>query len=289
MWEKLMQESGPFAQRVWDIFDALWPALLLLIMGWFVVKWLRSMMIKVMARRMDNAAAGFMGQIAYAVMLVILIIAVLSQLGIDTTSLIAALGAVGLAVGLALKNSLENLAAGFLLVALRPFRSGDYIEGGSTAGTVNRITLLHTFLITPDNKKIVVPNGNLVGGNIINYSAQPTRRLDLLIGVSYDDDIRQVRTILKSLLDADERVHRDPEPLIAVFEFADSAVNFTVRAWVDTANYWPLKWDLMERIKLAFDEQGVTIPYPQRDVHLYANEPSGQALATSPSAQSSDH
>ncbi|WP_417595194.1 mechanosensitive ion channel family protein [Oceanospirillum sp.] len=248
----------------------IWPALLLLVIGLWVTKRVRNLLVSLLKRKnMDEAAASFIGQIAHAVLLIILFISVLSELGVDTTSLIAALGAAGLAVGLALKGSMENLAAGILLVSQRPFKKGDFVEGAGVSGSVDRIAMLNTRLITPDNKLIVVPNASLVNGNLTNYSAQPTRRLDLLVGVGYDDDIRLVKETLNEIIAVEPRGMKDPEPMVAVSELADSSVNFTVRVWVDSADYWPTKFDLTEKIKLTFDEKGISIPFPQRDVHLY--------------------
>lgn len=250
--------------------DKVWPALLLLVLGLWIVKRAKNLLVGLLKKKkLDEAAASFIGQIAHAVLLIILFIAVLSEIGVDTTSLIAALGAAGLAVALALKGSMENLAAGILLVSQRPFKKGDFVEGAGVSGSVEKITMLNTCLKTPDNKLIVVPNASLVNGNLTNFSANPTRRLDLIVGVSYSDDIRLVKETLKEIIAGEPRGKTDPEPLVAVSDLADSSVNFTVRVWVDAADYWPVKWDLTEKIKLTFDEKGISIPFPQRDVHLY--------------------
>lgn len=250
--------------------DKVWPALLLLIVGLWLVKRVKNVLVRLLQKKnMDEAAASFIGQIAHSVLLIILFIAVLSEIGVDTTSLIAALGAAGLAVALALKGSMENLAAGILLVSQRPFKKGDFVEGAGVSGSVEKITMLNTCLKTPDNKLIVVPNSSLVNGNLTNFSANPTRRLDLIVGVSYSDDIRLVKETLKEIIAGEPRGKTDPEPLVAVSELADSSVNFTVRVWVDAGDYWVVKWDLTEKIKLTFDEKGISIPFPQRDVHLY--------------------
>ncbi len=254
--------------------DKVWPALLLLVVGLWLVKRVKNVLVKLLQKKsMDEAAASFIGQIAHSVLLVILFISVLSEVGVDTTSLIAALGAAGLAVALALKGSMENLAAGILLVSQRPFKKGDFVEGAGVSGSVEKITMLNTCLKTPDNKLIVVPNSSLINGNLTNFSANPTRRLDLIVGVSYSDDIRLVKETLKEIIAGEPRGKTDPEPLVAVSELADSSVNFTVRIWVDAADYWPTKFDLTEKIKLTFDEKGISIPFPQRDVHLYQHVP----------------
>lgn len=267
--EFLLHESNALTERLWGVIDNIWPALLLLLFGWIVVKYLKSLVIKLLVKKLDISAARFLGQIIHALLLVMLFIAVLSQMGVNTTSLLAALGALGLAVGLALKDSLQNLASGFLLVALRPFKAGDYIEGAGTGGSVEKLTLMHTYLKTPDNKVVMIPNSSLTDSNLVNYSAEPQRRLDLFVGVSYDDDIRKVKDLLLKLTQGDERVIRDPAPLVGILNFGDNSVDFTLRVWVKTEDFWALKWHLMEQIKLAFDEAEITIPFPQRDVHHY--------------------
>ena len=245
-------------------------ALAVLVFGMWVAKRLTRWATSLLHRKsMDEAAAGFVGQIAYAILVVMVLLTALDQIGVDTTSMIAALGAAGLAIGLALQSSLSNLASGFLLVTLRPFKKGDYVEAAGTSGSVDQITMLQTRLVTPDNRKVTVPNSSVMSNTITNYSALPTRRLDLVVGVSYDDDIRQVKAVLEELVAGDERIMKEPSHLIAVSELADSSVNFNFRMWCSAADYWALKWDMTERIKLTFDERGISIPYPQRDVHFH--------------------
>jgi|TARA_B100000424_G_C22878238_1_gene467552 small conductance mechanosensitive channel len=245
-------------------------ALAVLVFGMWVAKRLTQWATSLLHRKsMDEAAAGFVGQIAYAILVVMVLLTALDQLGVDTTSMIAALGAAGLAIGLALQSSLSNLASGFLLVTLRPFKKGDYVEAAGTSGSVDQITMLQTRLVTPDNRKVTVPNSSVMSNTITNYSALPTRRLDLVVGVSYDDDIRQVKAVLEELVAGDERIMKEPSHLIAVSELADSSVNFNFRMWCQASDYWALKWDMTERIKLTFDERGISIPYPQRDVHFH--------------------
>lgn len=269
MLDFLLHESNALTERLWGLFDNLWPALLLLIFGWWLVKHIKNLSVKSLSKKMDESAAQFLGQIFHVLLLAILFIAVLSQLGVNTTSLLAALGALGLAVGLALKDSIQNLASGFLLVALHPFNKGDYIEGAGTGGTVEKLTLLHTYLITPDNRRIMIPNSALTDGNLVNYSSEPHRRMDIQVGVSYDDDIRKVKKVLLDLVAADERALQDPAPRVIITEFGDNSVNFSLRVWATLDDFWYLQWDLMEAVKLAFDEQGITIPFPQRDLHHY--------------------
>jgi small conductance mechanosensitive channel len=208
----------------------------------------------------------------YIALLTFVIIAAIGQLGIQTASFIAVFGAAGLAIGLALQGSLANFAAGFLLVILRPFRVGDFIEAAGVSGTVDAIEIFNTTLKTPDNRLIIIPNAKLSGDNIINYSAMDTRRVDMTVGVGYDADLSVVKTVLNDIISKDERVLSDPEPQIAVAELADSSVNFVVRIWVKTDDYWGVKFDTTETIKVRFDAEGIGIPFPQCDVHLVSGE-----------------
>jgi small conductance mechanosensitive channel len=240
----------------------------------FVVgKWIAKILTKVVKRLMQNAKVdetitSFLGNLAYAILLIFVVLASLSQLGVNTTSFIAILGAAGLAVGLALQGSLANFGAGVLLIMFKPFKVGDFIDAGGAMGVVEEINIFTTQIKTPDNKLIISPNSNIMGGNITNVSAKDTRRVDLVIGVGYNDDLRKVKTELVDILNADERVLKEPVPVIAVSELADSSVNFVVRPWVKSSDYWGVYFDLQEKIKLSFDEKGITIPFPQRDVHV---------------------
>ena len=233
-----------------------------------ITRGLRKMM---QAQKVDKILETFVCNLAYWTMMIFVIIATISQIGIQTTSLIAIMGAAGLAVGLALQGSLANFAAGVLIVLFRPYRVGDWVEAAGISGSVEQVQILTTMLKTGDNKIIIVPNGQIMSSIITNYSANNTRRVDLTIGVSYDDDLDKVRSTIKSLVDADARIMKDPECLIAVAELADSSVNFTVRPWVDTADYWAVKFELTEAIKKRFDQDGISFPFPQQDVHLYKN------------------
>lgn len=220
----------------------------------------------------DQAVAGFASSILYALMFAGVALMALGQIGVETTSFIAILGAAGLAVGLALQGSLSNFASGVLIILLRPFRSGDFIDAGGQMGTVNRIELFHTYLKTPDNRVIIMPNSSIMDGSIVNFSREATRRLDLVIGISYDADIRLAKQIMEDIVSADERILKEPSCLIAVSELADSSVNFFLRPWVASGDYWAVRADLLEKIKYAFDECGVGIPYPQMDVHVHKQE-----------------
>lgn len=221
------------------------------------------------AQQVDKILETFVCNLAYWTLMTFVIIATISQIGIQTTSLIAIMGAAGLAVGLALQGSLANFAAGVLIVLFRPYRVGDWVEAAGISGSVEQVQILTTMLKTGDNKMIIVPNGQIMGSIITNYSANDTRRVDLTVGVSYNDDLDKVRSTIKSLVDADERILKDPECLIAVAELADSSVNFTVRPWAKTSDYWAVKFDLTEAIKKRFDQDGISFPFPQQDVHLY--------------------
>jgi len=220
----------------------------------------------------DEILVSFVSAIVRWVLLLFVVIAALSQLGIDTTSLIALLGAAGLAIGLSLQSSLSNFAAGVMLIVFRPFTKGDFIDAGGAMGVVDKISIFTTILTTTDNKEVIIPNGAIMGGNITNFSARPTRRVDMVFGISYDDDIRKAKTLLEEIIAADERVLAEPAPVISLSELADSSVNFVVRPWVNSADYWAVLWETTESVKLKFDEAGISIPYPQMDVHLDKGE-----------------
>lgn len=247
----------------------------------FVVgKWIANILSRFCNRLMkqakvDETLARFLSNIVYSVLLVIVILAALSELGINTTSLAAVLAAAGFAVGMAFQGTLSNFASGVMLILFKPFRVGDYIEAGGTAGIVEEIQIFTTSLRTGDNIAIVVPNGHITGGTIRNFSVKENRRIDLVVGCGYDDDLKAVKAFLEELVRGDGRILEDPEPVVAVSELADSSVNFVVRPWVKNADYWATRWDLTERIKLGFDDRGFTIPYPSRDVHLYNESVAG--------------
>lgn len=231
-----------------------------------VTRGLRNVM---QSQEVDKILESFVCNLVYWTLMVFVIIAAINQIGIQTTSLIAVMGAAGLAVGLALQGSLANFAAGVLIVVFRPYRVGDYIEAAGIAGSVLQVQILTTMLKTPDNKQIIVPNGQIMGSIITNYSANDLRRVDMAVGVSYSDDLDNVRSTIKDLVTADERILKDPECVIADSELGDSSVNFVVRPWVKTADYWGVKFDLTEAVKKRFDKEGISIPFPQRDVHVY--------------------
>lgn len=242
----------------------------ILVVGIWLAKrvrgWFTSMMEK---RGMDPLLSSFLGSIIYILAVAFIIIAALSQLGIQTTSLVAIIGAAGLAVGLALQGSLSNFASGVMIIAFRPFKVGDFVEAGGAVGVIEGIQIFSTTMRTGDNKTIIIPNANITGSNIVNYSTKDTRRVDLVFGIGYDDDIKKAKQLLQELVDADERILKDPAVVIAVSELADSSVNFVVRPWVNSADYWGVYWDLTEAVKLRFDQEGISIPYPQQDVHMH--------------------
>lgn len=246
-------------------------ALMIFIVGKIVVGILTGIAKKLMVKaKVDILLVNFIGSIVKTVLLLFVVIASLNQLGVDTTSLIALIGAAGLAIGFALQGTLQNLASGVMLIIFRPFKSGDFIEAGGVAGVVEAIDIFTTTMRTGDNREIIVPNGEIFGGTITNLSKRATRRVDMVFGIGYDDDIKKARNIIQSILDADDRVLKDPEALIVVGELADSSVNFNVRPWCKSADYWGVYFDTHENIKLAFDEQGISIPYPQMDIHQNA-------------------
>ena len=233
---------------------------------------IRNFIRRVMVKsRVDETLISFVCNLSYVGLIAFVIIAALNQLGIQTASFIAVLGAAGLAVGLALQGSLSNFAAGVLMIIFHPFKVGDFIEGGGTAGTVEEIQIFTTQMKSPDNKTIIVPNAKMLGDNIINYSAKGTRRVDLTFGIGYGDDIDLARQLIRSVIDADQRVLPTPEPMIAVSQLGDSSVNLVARAWTQAADYWDVYFQTLEAVKKRFDAEGVSIPFPQRDVHLYTH------------------
>lgn len=245
-------------------------ALVILVVGRWIAKAVSRLTERLLNnRKVDRTIVSFVEHLTYIALMTFVVLAALAQLGIQTTSFIAVIGAAGLAIGLALQGSLANFAAGFLLIIFKPFKVGDYIERAGVAGTVEGIQVFTTVLRTADNKTIIVPNAKIMGDNITNYSAKETRRVDLLFGVSYSDDIDKVRRILQNIVDSDPRILKDPESMIIVKELAESRVNLEVRAWVKTGDYWGVYFDTLEKAKRKFDAAGVSIPFPQRGIHVY--------------------
>ncbi len=245
-------------------------ALIILIVGRWLAKWFSAMGGKALTRGgVDETLVRFLKKMIYYVLLIAVVIAVADQMGIKTTSFLAILGTAGLAIGLALKDSLANFASGVMLILFRPFKVADAVSIGGVTGKVQQIDLFSTVILTPDNQKVIVPNSGITSGVITNINAEPTRRIDLVVGIGYDDDIRLAKTTLEELVQEDKRILADPATTIAVSELADSSVNLIVRPWVKTDDYWDVRLDLTEKIKITFDEKSISFPYPQQDVHMF--------------------
>ncbi len=245
-------------------------ALVIFIVGRWIAKSIRNIVKRLMNKaEMDEILTNFVGNMLYFALLIVVIIAALDQLGINTTSVMAIFAAAGLAVGLALKDSLSNFAAGVMLVFFKPFKAGDLIEAAGITGVVEQLRIFSTVMRTGDNREITIPNSHIYGGTIVNFSARDTRRIDLIMGIGYDDNIKQAKSLIDEAISEDERILADPKPVILLMELADSSVNFAVRPWVKSPDYWVVRGDLMERIKEKFDANGISIPYPQQDLHLY--------------------
>ena len=245
-------------------------AIAIFVVGKWISKWLTNLSRKLMVKaKVDETLTSFTGSLIYILLMVFVILAALSKLGINTTSFIAILGAAGLAVGLALQGTLANIGAAVLIIIFKPFKLGDFVDAGGAAGVVEEINMFSTVFKTPDNKVIIVPNSAVIGGKITNYSAKDTRRVDWVFGIGYEDDLKLAKTILEDIISREERAIKEPASLVAVSELADSSVNFTVRTWVKSSDYWGVYFDIIEKVKLTFDEKGISIPYPQHDVHLH--------------------
>ena len=274
--ENLMANLGVLLdpELVWP-FVAEWAGkLIAALLIFFIGRWISARIAQVVARateraKVDVTLTKFLRSLVYMTLLVVVALTAVGALGVPATNFLAILGAAGLAVGLALKDSLANFSSGVMLVFFRPFKVGDYIEAGGTAGTVEAIAIFNTTLKTPDNRVVIVPNSLIYADTITNFSARDTRRIDLVFGIGYDDNVARAKEIIKSILDADERVLDDPEPTIMMLELADSSVNFAVRPWVATDDYWAVRGDVLEKVKKALEDNGLSIPYPQRDVHVF--------------------
>ena len=244
-------------------------AVIIFLVGRWVARLLSNLAGKAMTRaKVDETLVRFIKDLSYVGILVFVILAALAKIGVQTASFIAVLGAAGLAVGLALQGSLANFAAGVLMLIFKPMRVGDFVEAGGAKGTVKEVGIFTTVLNSPDNVRIIVPNSGVMGGNISNYTVNGTRRVDMVFGVSYEDDLKKAQQAIEKVLAADERILADPAPLVAVSALADSSVNFVVRPWVKCSDYWPTYFDLTAKIKVALEKDGLTIPFPQRDVHV---------------------
>jgi len=266
IWEQIKQIIAVYGLKVLA-------AVAIFFVGSLAAKWIRKLIRKLMDRRgSDKTLTGFVCSMTYAGVMAFVIIAAVSKLGIQTASFVAVLGAAGLAVGLALQGSLSNFAAGVLMMIFKPSTDGDYIEGGGSAGVVEEISIFTTVLKTLDNKKVIVPNSGMMGGNIINYTARDIRRVDLMVGVSYADNIDRVKQVILDVLSKDDRILKDPAPFAGLLDLADSSLEFVVRPWVRTSDYWDVYFSVNEAIKNRFDMEGISIPFPQRDIHVYNKE-----------------
>lgn len=242
-------------------------AIVIFVIGQLIAKVIVKVLGKLLSHtKLEKILVDFIKSLVNALLLVFVIVATLDQLGVNTNSVIAVLGAAGLAIGLALQGSLQNFAAGFMLLIFRPFKAGDFVEAAGVAGSIEKIGIFSTTMHTGDNKEVIIPNGAIYSSNIINYSKRPTRRIDMIFSIGYEDDIRIARDVIASILKDEPRILPEPAPLIAVGELGASSVNLFVRPWVKTEEYWDVKFTLTEKIKLAFDESGITIPFPQMDI-----------------------
>jgi len=245
-------------------------AVAILILGRFVVAILTGLVKRLMSKsKMDETLTKFVGSLTKIALMTFVFIAALGSLGVQTASFVAIIGAAGLAIGFALQGSLSNFASGVMLIIFRPFKAGDYVEAGGSSGTIESVQIFNTILKTPDNKMVIIPNSKITGDNITNYSANETRRVDLVFGIGYDDDIKLAKETIEKILAEHELVLKDPAPTVAVSELADSSVNFVARPWVKRADYWSVHANITEKVKITFDEKGISIPFPQTDIHVH--------------------
>lgn len=261
-WDQVMEVAVQ-----WGIL--LGKAVAVFIVGRIIAKLILKIITRMLKRsQMDEMLVSFVRSISNAFLMLIIVIAALNVLGVDTTSLIAVLASAGLAIGLALQDSMKNFASGVLLLVFKPFVRGDYVDAAGTEGVVQDINLFSTVMLKLDNREVIIPNGTIWGNVITNYTAQENRRVDMVFGIGYGDDIHKARSVIEQVLSGEDRILADPAPDIVVAELGDSSVNFYVRPWVKADDYWPVKFAITEGVKLAFDSQGVSIPFPQMDVHL---------------------
>jgi len=245
-------------------------AIAIFIIGRYISKIIIKVLKKVMIKaKLDETISNFLGSIAQAILTVVVIIAALEQLGVNTTSVLAIFAAAGLAVGLAFKDSLSNFASGIMLILFKPFKLGDFVEAAGVSGVVENIRIFNTVMRTGDNREITVPNSQIYGGIITNFSARETRRIDLVIGIGYDDNIGTAKQLIQDIISQESRILSDPEPTIMVLELGESSIDIAVRPWVNSGDYWVVRADLLQTIKEKFDAEGLSIPYPQRDLHLH--------------------
>ncbi|UTJ07016.1 mechanosensitive ion channel family protein [Arcobacter roscoffensis] len=270
--------SSYIPENIVEILGGYVFSLLMAILIFLVGKWIVNRIVAVLGKLlrkvkgMDETLVKFLENIVYYALMIVVILTALSELGVETTSFLAILGAAGLAIGLALKDSLGNFASGVMIILFKPFRVGDFVSAAGVSGTVTEVGIFNSVFTTPDNQSIIVPNGAITSGSITNVNAHDTRRVDLVVGIGYDDDIKKAKDVLNDIINSNEKVLLDKGVTVAVSELADSSVNFVVRAWVKTPDYWGVKFDLTETVKLRFDQEGISIPYPQQDVHHHNND-----------------
>jgi small conductance mechanosensitive channel len=260
-------------QKIYEYLATYWLQVVAAIVIFIVGRWLAKLISKLIGRAMkrakvDDTLTSFVEHLSYTAMLVFVVIAAINKLGVDTASFAVVVGAAGLAIGFALQGSLANFAAGIMLIIFKPFKVGDFVELAGKKGTVKEIQIFNTILNSPDNVMVIIPNGQVTSTNIMNYTANGTRRVDLVVGVSYDDDLKKAKQVIEQVLAGDDRILADPPTTVAVSELGDSSVNFVVRPWVKSADYWAVYFAFTENVKLALDKNGITIPYPQRDIHM---------------------
>ena len=245
-------------------------ALLIFVLGRWVAQAVSRVAKRVMGKAgVEEILISFIGNMLYFALLVVVVIAALDRLGVNTSSVLAIFAAAGLAIGLALKDSLSNFSAGVMLVLFKPFKAGDFIEAAGIAGVVEKLRIFNTVMRTGDNREITIPNSQIYGGTIVNFSARDKRRIDLVFGIGYGDDLKKAKSLIEKIVAEDERILKEPEPVVMLLELADSSVNFAVRPWVNSGDYWIVRADLLESFKLKCDEEGISIPYPQQDIHLF--------------------
>ena len=271
--ENQLQDSAQYVETLINLFVVWGPKLAGAILALIIGLWLANMITGGLSRRMEKSEVDpslrpFLKSLVSTLLKVLVVVSVLGMVGIQMTSFIAILGAAGLAVGMALSGTLQNFAGGVMILIFKPFKVGDFIEAQGYAGTVNAIQIFNTILKTPDNKTIIIPNGGLSTASMVNYSTEPTRRVDWTFGIAYGDDIDKAKEVLRSLLATNESVMKDPAPFVELAELADSSVNFTVRAWVNAADYWTVHFYMLDMVYRRFAEEGLNIPFPQMDVHV---------------------
>ena len=272
--EEITSEANKYSEQLIELVWAWGPkvvtAILTLVIGLWVIGVITRAFGKTMQKRnVDPSLAPFLKSLMGALLKVMLFISVIGMVGIEATSFVAVLGAAGLAIGLALQGTLQNFAGGVIILLLKPFKVGDWVDTGSYAGTINQIQIFNTILKTPDNKTIIIPNGGLANSSLTNYSTEPRRRVDFTFGVGYGDSTEKTKNTLLELIKADDRILTDPEPFVAVSALADSSVNFVVRVWVESGDYWGVYFDMNENVYNKFNEVGLNIPFPQMDVHVH--------------------